>query len=658
MYDQALITACEKGHDYLIRPLLTGGANINAYDALSKRGALLASIENSQVTCIMVLIQLGADLNQAGHNGRTALIEAVGKFGDDVSTLRLLIESGADVNKADDKNSTPLDYACLYGYANAAKLLLHLGATLYTNDERRARPLIFASMNGHESIVNLIIEYTNHKNITLLDGGDALIKASSRGHINIVKTIANFVKSNSDKGRALLESSTNGHIETVKFLVEAGARVNFSNYDWEAPITKAAINGHAETIRVLAKAGANVNAKNRNMDTALVIASREGYMECVNTLLEVGADVNIKTWNRDTALVIAAKKRDSECVNKLLQVGANANIKVLNGDTALGIAGRNGDFKSVDALLNSGANVNQPDKYGWPVLMSAASEGHIRCVEYIMNVLKAGHFAQIPLRIPLGNHMERIQFFKAKESWILKHKVDVSYVFTHYERRWDETPAECFKDCVRILLKFGADMNKATSNGWTPLMVASLDGNKDIMKLLIESGADVNTVSENGWTPLITAVVGNQLDCAKSLIEAGADVNIQVSFGCVALNRKKNALGFAVDIGNVEMVKCLLQSAIQLFPLQMANPHNSEISHLLIAAGYSNSRRKLVFRRAERDEQSLRVKPGLDLSAQCRAVIRRRLFETRPLASRLYKVHSLGLPFPLQKYLLFGVSLD
>ena len=185
-------------------------------------------------------------------------------------------------------------------------------------------------------------------------------------------------------------------------------------------------------------------------------------------------------------------------------------------------------------------------------------------------------------------------------------------------------------------------------------MVASLDGNIDTVKFLLEAGVGVNATSYTGWTPLLTAVIGDQYDCARILIKAGADVNVEVTSGGAALNYKKNVLGFAVDIGNRKMVKLLLLSGMHLLGLKMANPENRKIARLLIAAGYSNSKRRDIFLRPKNTPPAT----SLLLSDLCRAVIRQKLFEMNSPVNLVHLVPKLGLPSLLQKHLLFDVSVD
>lgn len=60
-------------------------------------------------------------------------------------------------------------------------------------------------------------------------------------------------------------------------------------------------------------------------------------------------------------------------------------------------------------------------------------------------------------------------------------------------------------DAVRILLKYGADVEKRTNHGdgneYTPLMVAATNFMSDVVKLLVEAGADPTVTDQFGHTP-------------------------------------------------------------------------------------------------------------------------------------------------------------
>ena len=64
------------------------------------------------------------------------------------------------------------------------------------------------------------------------------------------------------------------------------------------------------------------------------------------------------------------------------------------------------------------------------------------------------------------------------------------------------------KEDIEFMVKHGADINKADSEGNTPLIIASskeLDKGEDLIKCLIDNGADINKADSEGDTPLIVA---------------------------------------------------------------------------------------------------------------------------------------------------------
>ena len=52
------------------------------------------------------------------------------------------------------------------------------------------------------------------------------------------------------------------------------------------------------------------------------------------------------------------------------------------------------------------------------------------------------------------------------------------------------------------LIKAGADVNQANSDGVTPLYIAACNGHEGCVALLIQAGADVRKANKNGWTPM------------------------------------------------------------------------------------------------------------------------------------------------------------
>lgn len=77
---------------------------------------------------------------------------------------------------------------------------------------------------------------------------------------------------------------------------------------------------------------------------------------------------------------------------------------------------------------------------------------------------------------------------------------------------------------IRLLIEFGANVNKRDKKGDTPLASACCEGSEDIVDFLIKSGADVNTVVDTRG-PLYYACLYGHADVVRLLLDAGADVS-------------------------------------------------------------------------------------------------------------------------------------
>lgn len=86
---------------------------------------------------------------------------------------------------------------------------------------------------------------------------------------------------------------------------------------------------------------------------------------------------------------------------------------------------------------------------------------------------------------------------------------------------------------------FNDTANKPTKavklEGFTPLIVASAQGNLGNVKALLAAGADVNALSTRGISALIAASGQGHLEIVKTLLEAGADKNQKTAFDYTAL---------------------------------------------------------------------------------------------------------------------------
>lgn len=105
---------------------------------------------------------------------------------------------------------------------------------------------------------------------------------------------------------------------------------------------------------------------------------------------------------------------------------------------------------------------------------------------------------------------------------------------------------------VSRLLKEGADVNEADSNGRTALLEAAWSGYARIARLLVSKGANVNRADTSGFTPLFRAVEEGYTDIVTMLLENGADVNTRAGV------RSSTPLMLAAEMGDREVLRLLI----------------------------------------------------------------------------------------------------
>ncbi len=100
-----------------------------------------------------------------------------------------------------------------------------------------------------------------------------------------------------------------------------------------------------------------------------------------------------------------------------------------------------------------------------------------------------------------------------------------------------------------------ADVN-VKSQGVTPLLLASVNGQMEAVKLLLEKGAKIDTADQYGNGALMFAVRQGHAEVAKLLFEKGAKINLEL--------HGADALRLAAKHGHTDIVKLLLDKGVEI----------------------------------------------------------------------------------------------
>lgn len=109
-------------------------------------------------------------------------------------------------------------------------------------------------------------------------------------------------------------------------------------------------------------------------------------------------------------------------------------------------------------------------------------------------------------------------------------------------------------NCVKVLLKNGADISQKTKSGFSMLHLAAYRGYCDIIEYLVEFGAEIDNQTSSKFrneTPLHLAAAKGFEGTVKKLINLGADANAQNTDGDTSLH-------LAAKAGKIKVIRTLI----------------------------------------------------------------------------------------------------
>ena len=200
----------------------------------------------------------------------------------------------------------------------------------------------------------------------------ALHIASSKGHLNIVKTlVAKGAHQNQidDEGMTPLHHAAKAdHTLVAEFLTFRGADINKQQDDVNKTALHLAVdNDNLRLVKFLLSEGADPNFQDAAKLSPLHTASEKGFEDIARELLRHGARVN---WKKDPspALQLTVEKNHLTIVEMLLEHKAHVDRRDKQKNTALHIAVKHGHFDIAQLLADNQASVNKPDKDGLTAL--------------------------------------------------------------------------------------------------------------------------------------------------------------------------------------------------------------------------------------------------------------------------------------------------
>ncbi|BFZ03468.1 hypothetical protein BsWGS_06507 [Bradybaena similaris] len=605
--NQALISACRRGHKLLVQTLVRVGANIEHRDE-NGNTPLLICAEHGFTGIVQFLVSKNADVKAWNSTGNTALILSVHPSGSTDLTRFLLEQQNVDIHHENQDGHTALTRATRFMDVDTMRLLLEKSMVrktdrgcrtvygieygdnpFFSNSAQIIKQEVISAKVGLKNVYTILKQHL----ITRISPIELAIKVSDTKSLDIFLDCQ--FSSSSDKKRyidsALMyifsksrysseQTFSLGQISIIQKLLQHGADVN---QDYGNLVSLVVEAGNFQLVELMCTHGAALQRHRYSGDKdPLCIAARKGRQDLIELLLKNQADMNGYDFS-ESALDYALRNDHTECAKLLIQHGAKMDVtsalrsavehqkpvymrflfenykheiidcfsKTTVARKLLILAAEKENSEIIGLILDAGIDVNDADSYGQTPLMASKN--------------------------------------RAVAEFLIQRGADVNHIIEG--RNGNETPLSHMinRNCksastvelCKVLIDNGASVNCRDGDGKTPLMMAASNGCVNMLQMLLNNGTDVSDKDNKGNTALLHAVTDQCFENVSCLIDFTRDkknvINIQNNEGLTPLI-------VSVKKGNVVIMKKLIENGADVNIKD--NNENAALHHLLIVCPY------------------------------------------------------------------------
>lgn len=218
-----------------------------------------------------------------------------------------------------------------------------------------------------------------------------------------------------------------------------------------------------------------------------------------------------------------------------------------------------GDTELVDLALDRGVNVNQA-YFEWDTaLVLAIKKANMKMAELLLK-RDADPFQRDGGLPPLFHIFQNRKCDSAWIELLLHSGVTLEAEVGPYCRSvLHRAVSEGRDDLLETLISKGAEIERADSQGRTPVLFAPETGNPACAMILVKHGANRNARDKYGGGVLHFAAAGNDVDLLKFWLEQGVDIDAQDDLGQSKFAHCRNS---ASCIANIIQLRCSMRAVL------------------------------------------------------------------------------------------------
>ncbi|MBQ8251691.1 MAG: ankyrin repeat domain-containing protein [Alphaproteobacteria bacterium] len=383
-----------------------------------------------------------------------------------------------------------------------------------------------------------------------------------------------------DGNSCLLQSIFLNDMNAFLAILKSGAFVDDVTYFGETSLILLAKLERYDWIDVLLKYKPNVNAFDFSGATCAHYLAKNNQVKLLKKIDKMGANFNRVNGDECTPLYIAAEAGNFETVRFL----AEKNISIDKGNflkkTPLHVALENGDKKTVSFLIEQGADIFVRDRNLKTSLHYAAVSGLVESVTFFIENDFNLNARDIQLRTPL--HMACLYGQKEVVKKLIEAGADINLKDLQGQTPLHIATAVGSIACINLLLLHNAEVDCLDNQGQTALYLAALNKQNKPFKELVDQGGKIylKTNETSSVAELVQEGTDRALkNCLKKYEESNTFFDIALFLGIFRENKalvekaiahgshlkdlsvcEKNALEWALEVGNLEIIELLYQN--------------------------------------------------------------------------------------------------
>lgn len=384
----------------------------------------------------------------------------------DVEAVRTLLRSGADVNGPQGDGMTALHWAARHGDRELAEVLVYAGARLEAGTRiGRYTPLHVAAREARPSVVEVLLEAGADPSATTTNSGVAPIHLAARA----------------------------GDDRIVSLLIEHGADVEAKAGSWEqTPLIFAAAANRVDAIRALVAAGADPNGAAAVVDVVKMAAADNAAERRLQEALEGFREQQAggPDWQPTPSQVQAAVDLARQVQTRWTEISAAEEARA-------------------DSISAAEAAAAEADSVAGAAADSAAADSAAAEADSVAADADEAE-SDVVEKDGVENEEATADGAEEQDAEAAEEEEEEARPLSYAEQvgSWGGlTPLhhavrQGHLDAALALLEAGADIDLATGDQTSPLLMAAINGQWDLAKVLLDHGADPNVASEAGATPL------------------------------------------------------------------------------------------------------------------------------------------------------------